>query len=170
VSLLQPSQEVRELLLEGANVDTDQKLKGVVTKSFDKLTPVAQSIFLDVVCVMHGTRWCNVALALDIWCSWHRDGVHLAWRELLQHSLITVDASVFHVHDVIKALGRGIIQQGRHDYYGSRMWVRHDGQVVEFQVCGREMQGVRVERRLFRSKHGAGVECGRVTEGQRRCM
>jgi len=137
-----------------ANADTDDLLRGVVTKSFDRMTAVAQSMFRDVVSFMPGASWWSnsEALALDIWRSWHGDGVQLAWQELQRRSLVTVSEAVFNVQDVIKALGRGIIKEDRGVYYGSRVWVRHSGQVVQFvgQVCvrGRKRVCKEGERRL----------------------
>lgn len=157
VWLLQPSQDVLNLLREGDSIpnrNTDDLLRGVVTKSFAEMKGVAPSMFLDVVAVMHGadTRWCGEALALDIWRSWYGAGVNVAWQELQRRSLVTVSEAVFHVHDVIKALGRGIIKEDRDVYYGSRVWVQHDGQLVQFvgQVCvrGRNRVCKDVERRL----------------------
>jgi len=141
-------QHVLEVMREGAQLfiaTTEDRLKDVLGRSFQSLTEPTRQIFLDAVSVMDGR---NSRAAHQVWDAWWEGAGGAALDELQRRTLVSVDEDgLLRVHDIIRAVGRGIIckplstdREGRshpNSYYGSRAWVQEDGQLVQFeQVCG----------------------------------
>jgi hypothetical protein len=110
------------------DADTEGKLRGVLTASFDSLSLAAQNMFLDAASVLHGF---DKSAALRLWGGWW-DGLTAAFQELARRHLVSVDdKGGLLVHDVIKSAGRGILRDPRSRFHGSRLWVLDDGQLLE---------------------------------------
>lgn len=131
-------QDVRDNLSSGSEMpdaNTDNLLRGILSTSFNTLSHLAQNIFLDTVSVLHGKRRIT---ALWVWEAWWKGqgSAELALEELQHRALVSIDSKQrLVVHDVIKALGRGIIRDPGSRFYGSRAWVEN-GQLVKFcEVC-----------------------------------
>jgi hypothetical protein len=116
-----------------ADKNTDKRLKEVLVTGFESLGSEAQNMFLDVASVLH--RW-SADTAMKIWDTWWGSAARDAFAELQRRALLDVDGDGrLHTHDVIRAFGRGIICDPKYnEYYGSRAWVREDGQLVQVKV------------------------------------
>jgi hypothetical protein len=130
-------QYVLDVMREGAKLadaDTDKRLKRVLVTSFENLEgEAAQNMFLDIASVLHGR---SANRAKKLWDAWWGNAAYDAFSELQRRALLYVDGNRrLRTHDVIKAFGRGIICDPKYnEYYGSRAWVREDGQLVRFKV------------------------------------
>jgi hypothetical protein len=104
--------------------DTAKALQGVLTRSLAGLEEVQVSVFLDVATVLRGQP---LDAALAVWRAWHDCFTRTEFDELEMRSLLGVDEEGRLVmHDVLVALGRGIIltrTAGFKEHYGSRVWV-----------------------------------------------
>lgn len=126
-----------DVMCEGAKLadtSTDKRLKGVLVTSFNSLGgEAAKNMFLDIASVLHGR---DADTAKKIWDAWWGNAAYDAFAELQRRALLFVDDDGrLRTHDVIRAFGRGIILDPEYnEYYGSRAWVREDGQLVRFKV------------------------------------
>jgi hypothetical protein len=105
-------------------------LEGVLTHSLTGLSETHVSMFLDVATILRGERLEEVRA---VWKAWHGDAAATYHADLVRRSLLGTDENGRLVmHDVLVALGRGIILQrkgGLEEHFGSRVWVQ-DGTVV----------------------------------------
>jgi hypothetical protein len=105
-------------------------LEGVLTHSLAGLSATHVSMFLDVATILRGERMEEVRA---VWKAWHGDAAATYYTDLVRRSLLGADSNGRLVmHDVLVALGRGIILQrkgGLEEHFGSRVWVQ-DGTVV----------------------------------------
>jgi hypothetical protein len=105
-------------------------LEGVLTHSLTGLSETHVSMFLDVATILRGERMQEVRA---VWKAWHGDAAATYHADLVRRSLLGTDEKGRLVtHDVLVALGRGIILQskgGLEEHFGSRMWVQ-DWQVM----------------------------------------
>jgi hypothetical protein len=105
-------------------------LEGVLIHSLAGLSDVHVSMFLDVATILRGESMEGVRA---VWMGWHGDAAATYYADLVRRSLLGTDEEGWLVmHDVLVALGQGIILQrkgGLEEHFGSRVWVQ-DGTVV----------------------------------------
>jgi hypothetical protein len=105
-------------------------LEGVLTHSLAGLSERHVSMFLDVATILRGERR---ELVMAVWKAWHSAAATTYYTDLVRRSLLGIDEEGrLAMHDVLVALGRGIILQrkaGLEQHFGSRVWVQ-DGKVV----------------------------------------
>lgn len=130
------SQDVRAQRsgLWAAGSTSEQHLQKVVEWSVCKqLTPVAQNIFYDLVSVLD---WERCDLALRVWRAWWGDiPARAAFKRLQQLSYVSIDKGKLVVPDVIRSIGRSLLQAPVSsqsvpaELAGTRIWVGIDGKV-----------------------------------------
>jgi len=87
-------------------------------------------MFLDCVSVLHGQ---DSKQAEAVWKAWWPGRAIRAFGDLQRSTLVSIDdKGRLVVHDVIRLLGRTMLQDPSNAFYGSRVWVGADGQLVEF--------------------------------------
>jgi hypothetical protein len=105
-------------------------LQGVLTHSLAGLSERHVSMFLDVATILRGQRMAEV---MAVWAAWHTAAAATYYMDLVRRSLLrTDDKGRVAIHDVLVALGRGVILQrttGLAEHFGSRVWVQ-DGEVM----------------------------------------
>jgi hypothetical protein len=105
-------------------------LEGVLTHSLAGLSDGRVSMFLDVATILQGEK---LEVVMALWTAWHGAAATTFYRDLSRRTLLGADAKGRLVmHDVLVALGRGIILQSRAGlevHCGSRLWVQ-DGEVM----------------------------------------
>jgi hypothetical protein len=93
-------------------------------------------MFLDVATILRGHL---LDRAMAVWKAWHGPAAPTRFADLQRRCLLGVDdEGRLAVHDVLVALGRGIILNrtvGFKEHYGSRVWVE-DRRVVGFEQVG----------------------------------
>jgi hypothetical protein len=94
-------------------------------------------MFLDVATILRGERREDV---LAVWIARHTVAAFTYYVDLLRRSLLGADAEGRLVmHDVLLALGRGIVlhqKTGFAEHLGSRVWVQ-DGNVMGLEQVRR---------------------------------
>ena len=132
-----PPQAVLESLKAGAqlsNATTDDQLRGVLTTSFNSLSSSGQNMFLDVAVVLHGF---HIDTALRVWRAWWGLQADDSLKELKRRSLVSVDEDGrVMAHDITRSAGYAILRDPKHTtphglFYGSRLWVLDDGQLLD---------------------------------------
>jgi hypothetical protein len=102
----------------------------VLTHSLAGLSESRVSMFLDVATILRGQP---LELVMAVWTAWHGKAAVTFYKDLVRRSLLGADANgMLVMHDVLVALGRGVILQqkpGLAVHFGSRLWVQ-DGEVV----------------------------------------
>jgi hypothetical protein len=100
--------------------------RSITPATQDHYTARSPLQFLDAVSVLY--RW-DIREAKALWGAWHgKARTETAFRELQRRSLVDVgrdeDSEFLDIHDVVRALGAGILRDPARDpcYYGSRMW------------------------------------------------
>jgi hypothetical protein len=105
-------------------------LEGVLTHSLAGLSESHVSMFLDVATILHSER---LDLSMAVWTGWHTAAAATYYADLVRRSLLGADAKgKLVMHDVLVALGRGIVLQrkaGLEEHFGSRLWMQ-DGEVM----------------------------------------
>eukprot|EP00878_Enallax_costatus_P014890 GHUV01015586.1.p1 GENE.GHUV01015586.1~~GHUV01015586.1.p1 ORF type:complete len:495 (+),score=105.05 GHUV01015586.1:921-2405(+) len=122
-------EEALAALQHGQNAaDSDGKLKHVLDISFRALGPVAQEMFLDVATVLQDQ---HKEGPLAVWKALpNRVGASLLLESLERRSLLSFTFNGWlEMHDVLAALGRGMVLTEGNHYFGSRLWVQ-DGNVM----------------------------------------
>jgi hypothetical protein len=114
--------------------DSQGALKGILTHSL-KGSDIQVSMFLDVATVLRGQP---LDRAMAVWKAWHGRPARTCFVELETRCLLGVEEGRLVMHDVLAALGRGLILQktaGFEEFYGSRVWMEGGHVVGCTEVC-----------------------------------
>eukprot|EP00878_Enallax_costatus_P033640 GHUV01037181.1.p1 GENE.GHUV01037181.1~~GHUV01037181.1.p1 ORF type:complete len:173 (-),score=31.49 GHUV01037181.1:1003-1521(-) len=105
--------------------DTEGRLKGILSLSFDALHHVQQSTFLDAATVLRGEP---KQLALAVWSKQQGACVQGWYEDLEQRNLVNPEATHVQMHDVLAALAQSMVLDevldngGNNSFRGSRIW------------------------------------------------
>ncbi|XP_031492371.1 disease resistance protein RPV1-like [Nymphaea colorata] len=148
-----------EKLKEIPDKDVESKLK----ISYDGLPDVEKEIFLDICCFFVGADCGRSTHCYWEACRFHSES---AIKLLQDRSLISLDKqNRFHVHDLLKNMGREIVlrrREVRPSWEMSRLWSRHDIfhllQRDEVPSCA--VTGIMLNKEVEEGKElGNSVEC-----------
>ena len=87
--------------------DSEHALEGVLTHSLAGMDEVAVSMFLDVATILRGK---DKELVMAVWTAWHGDAAAVCYEDLVWNNLLETGAEgELVIHDVLVALGRGVV-------------------------------------------------------------
>eukprot|EP00878_Enallax_costatus_P020728 GHUV01021920.1.p1 GENE.GHUV01021920.1~~GHUV01021920.1.p1 ORF type:complete len:632 (+),score=132.80 GHUV01021920.1:114-2009(+) len=116
----------------GLHVDTQQRLQDVVQRRLSAMPHGQQSMFLDVATALSGQP---ADVVLDVWKDWHGAEAAMWYADLVRNCLLRPSSDDrLQMHDVLAAMGRGMVLDQQSPFYGSRIWVQDNIIVGAVQV------------------------------------
>ncbi|KAI9109016.1 hypothetical protein K1719_019971 [Acacia pycnantha] len=130
-----------EEALDMLKKDPHKDIFGILQISFDALTDMEQTIFLDIACLLNGRRKEEIIQILESCGLNAKIGITM----LHEKSLLKEYSSSLGMHDLLEQMGRKIVVDKSSNNVGdrSRLWSKEDiDEVMENKLGTKETQGV----------------------------
>lgn len=123
-NLFEKDEEDCMLTLDRYEKYTHKKINDILKVSFDSLEEEEKNVFLDIACCFEGYKVSDVENILH---AHHGSHMRLSIESLIEKSLIKIDDHVVTLHQLIRDMGRDIVQkESQEPAERSRLWYCKD--------------------------------------------